>query len=273
VTKKINLPRDPARAKRQTQLVIEYKRTGSPDTFLELLRSVDGLIGTVIRRYCWSGIPRKDMSAEATLAVLRAVETFDPERGPFSVAALSNIHTALRDLARGSRPVSISNSRVERHLHTHGSRLFHELLDLDVPLAAAVDAVAEVCNLPPLHVAQAMSLHGDYRRELDGCWSPNDDAQGIQIEDEAPAPIEAVQAADVAAVLAEVLEELPGVHRRIIQRRFLGGDGDEPVFVSQESVGREIGISRERVRAQQAQALAMLRESLERRGLTLDDLL
>lgn len=155
---KAHLPRNPRRAQRQTELVLEYRRTRSASAFQELLDSVDGLIGMTIRRYAWSGISREDLSAEATVAVLQAIDRFNPEAGPFSAAALVSIRRAIDDIARRSRAVAVSYSRREKLLHVHGARLYTESLDAGLPASVACEIVGESFGFSAAHVAAAMSL-------------------------------------------------------------------------------------------------------------------
>lgn len=263
VTKKVNLPRDPARAQRQTELVLEYRRNRSQRTFLDLVKSVDGLIGLMIRRYAWTGIPIEDLRSEATLAVLNAIERHDAERGPFSAIALSCIHTAFRDVARQARPVSMANSRVERNLHHHGSRLYHELVDAGVSYAAAADLVADVMGLDRHHVAAAMTLHGSPYVAVD---AQSDDEASYQIADTREDDDEdSLIARQRSALLREALEELPERTRLVVENSMAGHPHVQ--------MSRELGLTRERIRQIHREGLGMILSFLRQRGLILDDLL
>lgn len=272
VTNKVNLPRDPKRSQRQTELVLEYRRSGSQAAFLELLKSIDGLIAMTIRRYFWTGIHSEDLNSEAIVGILRAIDRFDAEAGPFSAFCLAYIHGAVGDaVSRAWAAGTISNSRVEKRLHTQGSRRYHQLIDEGRSSAQAIETVASELGLQPFHVAQAMGLHqrADIRIDL-----KVDDAADFElVGDLGDRAFEDIAARDTANVLRDVLAELPERHRKIIEMRYLTRDVDEPSFVSLDTIGREIGVTRERIRRQHDQAMKMLRAVVKKRGLRLEELI
>lgn len=217
----------------------------------------------MVRRYAWTGISPEDLSAAGDLAIVQAIERFDPELGPFSAILRSRLLEVFRDAARGSRAVSMANSRVERQLHNHGSRLYHELVDAGVPYAESSDVVAEVSGLSKHHVASAMRLHGSPYVALD---AQSDDERSIQIvapdeEDDE----ESLVARQRTAVLREAMSELTDRERLVVQAMLAGR--------SQTDLGRELGVTRERTRQIGHVAMAAIGSHLRRRGLTLDDLI
>lgn len=226
----------------------------------------------IIRRYFWTGIPSEGLNSEAVVGILRAIERFDAEAGPFSAFCLAYIHGAVGDaVSRAWAAGTISNSRVEKRLHTHGSRRYHQLIADGVSPALATEQVAEELRLQSYHVAQAMGLHQRADVRID--FKSDDAADFELVGSDGTETIEDIAEHDTADVLREVLAELPERHRRIIEMRYLTRDVDEPVFVSLDTIGAELGVTRERIRRQHEQAIEMLRLVLTRRGLQLDDLI
>lgn len=258
---KVHVARNPERARRQAELVLEYRRTRSSAAFQELLASVDGLIGMTIRRYAWSGISTEDLAAEATVGVLQAIERFDPEAGPFFAAATTAIRRVIDDAARRSRAVAVSYSRREKLLHVHGASLYADCLDAGLPASVACDVVGESFGFSSTHVAEAMSL-----RTAGGAERLYYDDEDRQIAANVGAC--GLEAADVADAVDELLGELPSEERAIIERRLLR---DEPMTYI--AIGAELGISRELASAREARGMAKLRGIVERRGMQLADLI
>lgn len=259
------MSKNDARARRQLELIAEYRRTKSQAAFLELLDSVRGTIGMVIRRYSGSGLPTEELSAEATVGFILALERYDPERGPFSATvqtyARKTIDACVHQL---SRPTSGAYGRQERALQLHGGRLYRECLDVGLPASVAVDLVSESMGYDARHVAAAMT------RQQSGSWSIDDGDRGDGLAGSDEEPEEAMAASDRSRVLDQLLAELPHEQEIVIRRRLLVEDGQRAY---RPSIAAELGIYEGRIPQLERDGLAALRAGLDERGLTLADLI
>lgn len=252
-----------ARSRRQLELIAEYRRTGSEAAFLELLKSVHGIIGMVIRRYAAaSHVHPEELSAEATIGFMMALERFDPERGTFASTVHTYVRKTVYDCAqRLGRSTVAANSRQERALHSTGAALYRECLDVGIPASVAVDLVAESMGYDPQHVAAAMTLH----QRVD--WSLDDGDRGAELEDGTESPDEAILVSDRARLIEGLLADLPPDQAAIVRARFLG---EKKARYS--DLSKELGIPECRIGERERAGLAALRAGLDERGLTLEHL-
>lgn len=250
------------RSRRQLELIAEYRRTGSEAAFLELLQSVRGLIGMVVRRYAGSHIQTEELAAEAMVGFMMALGRFDPERGTFSATVHTYVRKTLHDCAhRLCRPVSSAGGRQERALQIHGTRLYQECIAVGIPASVAVELVAEGMGYSPQHVAAAMALH------MRGVSIYEDDI-GAGLADESESPDEAILTADRARLIEDLLADLPPDQAAIVRARFLG---EKKARYS--DLSKELGIPECRIGERERAGLAALRAGLDERGLSLAELI
>jgi RNA polymerase primary sigma factor len=215
------------------------------------------LVVHVAKKYRGHGVPFGDLIQDGVIGLNRAVEKFDWRKGfKFSTYATWWIRQAVqRSVAGQARTI-----RVPTHVHERRQTLMRHARKLEPELGRPPtnEELAKSTGLKLQHVEEALSVP-ESRASLNSPVGDDDAELGDLFADEQAEDPEAVaEQALRARALHEALADLPERERRILELRF-GLDGDPQ---SLEAIGAELGLTRERIRQLERQALASLSSML-----------
>jgi len=229
-----------------------------------LITANSRLVISVAKKYMGRGVPFLDLIQEGNIGLIRATKKFEYRRGhKFSTYATWWIRQAVtRAIADQGRTI-----RVPVHMGDQINKLLRAQHQLTQKLGRdpSVEELAESLEVPPKKVENMIQVA---RRPL-SLETPTDDEEDSVLgdfieDDEAPPPDDTATYNLLKEHLEDVLESLPPREVRILQLRYGLLDGQAYTL---EEVGRKMGVTRERVRQIEAQALSRLRHPSIRRRL------
>ncbi|MDD5249291.1 MAG: RNA polymerase sigma factor RpoS [Rhodocyclaceae bacterium] len=230
------------------------------------------LVVSIAKHYQHRGVPFDDLIEEGNLGLIHSLEKFDPERGfRFSTYATwwirQNIERAIMNQSRTIRlPVHVVK---ELNLVLRALRKF-ESEEEDDPHADVI-AVANFLGKPVDEVRQVLRFN-ERTTSLDAPLDIDPDltvADAIA-DDQSLDPELQFEHAEIEHYVADWVAQLTDKQRLVIERRY-GLNGFEVSTL--ERLADELGVTRERVRQIQIEALAQLRRRMARAGVGRDALL
>ncbi len=231
-------------------LLRRYRSTGDPAAREELVVRFLPLARELARRYFRSSVPAEDLVQVASLALVKAVDRFDPERGTtFHAFAIPTILGELKRYFRDSAwAVHVPRSTQERALTVSEAT---ERLTNRFGRSPTVHELATYLELSQEEVLDALQAGQAYASTSLDAPAPTSGEPSADrtLESELGGEDERFELVDAKLAIAEAARSLPEAERRILHLRFI----DE---LTQSEIGAQLGVS-------QMQVSRLLRRSLE----------
>ncbi len=236
------------------ELFREYRRTRDPSLRAHFIEQHEGLVRHVAKDYADSGEPFEDILAVGTMGLIHAVDRFDPERGTkFATFAVPTIRGEIQRYFRD---------------HTWGVRVPRRIQELSLKARELADKLSSERGRPPTYAELARAL-GVPEEDLVEALEVGRQYESVSLESAVAAPddegypalertgeedprLEEIAQRDQ---LARALRQLPARERVVLVLRYFSE-------LSQQEVGRRLGISQMHVSRLQHQALRNLRKIL-----------
>jgi RNA polymerase primary sigma factor len=225
------------------------------------------LVVTIARDYANLGLPLLDLISEGNIGLTKAVERFEPIKGAkLSTYAMWWIKQAIkRALANQSKTI-----RLPVHLADKVAKVRRVSLQMSDELGREPtdDELGEEIGIDSDKITRLKSV-GIRPTSLDAPITDDDSTEFGDVigDNEARTPFELLRDKNLLGEVDGLLEVLDPREKRIISQRF-GLDGGKPKTL--ENVGKDFGITRERIRQLQNTALAKLRRALIQKEQVVD---
>ena len=253
-------------AERETELARRFHAASDLDAARELVMSHLRLVVSVSRQYLGYGLPHADLIQEGNIGLMKAVKRFDPERGVRLVSfALHWIKAEIHEfILKNWRLVKVATTKAQRKLFFN---LRSQRTDAHTLSASEVDAIAARLNVKASDVAEMETrLTGqDMALEASGEDADDDFAPIAYLAAPNAEPAQVLERRERDRMQGEGLEAalatLDARSRRIIETRWLR-DESEGGSLTLHDLAAEYGVSAERIRQIEAQAMRKMKAAL-----------
>ena len=256
-------------AEEERNLAIRMRDYNDVDAAQALIISHLRLVISVARGYLGYGLSHGDLIQEGNIGLMKAVRHYDPDKGVrLMTFAVHWIRAEIQEyIVRNSHMVKLATTHAQRKLFFN----LRQMKKTDQALTnAQAEDIAEKLNVKPKEVLEMEKRLSGPDASLDTPLDEEGDSSVTAVDmlsDKSDEPVEILEKADELQLeqvgLKKAIEQLDPRSRRIIEARwFHENDEGEVKAVSLATLAKEFGISIERVRQLEKQAIAKLKKIL-----------
>lgn len=256
-------------AEEERNLAIRMRDYNDVDAAQALIISHLRLVMSVARGYLGYGLSHGDLIQEGNIGLMKAVRHYDPDKGVrLMTFAVHWIRAEIQEyIVRNSHMVKLATTHAQRKLFFN----LRQMKKTDQALTnAQAEDIAEKLNVKPKEVLEMEKRLSGPDASLDTPLDEEGDSSVTAVDmlsDKSDEPVEILEKADELQLeqvgLKKAIEQLDPRSRRIIEARwFHENDEGEVKAVSLATLAKEFGISIERVRQLEKQAIAKLKKIL-----------
>ena len=256
-------------AEEERNLAIRMRDYNDVDAAQALIISHLRLVISVARGYLGYGLSHGDLIQEGNIGLMKAVRHYDPDKGVrLMTFAVHWIRAEIQEyIVRNSHMVKLATTHAQRKLFFN----LRQMKKTDQALTnAQAEDIAEKLNVEPKEVLEMEKRLSGPDASLDTPLDEEGDSSVTAVDmlsDKSDEPVEILEKADELQLeqvgLKKAIEQLDPRSRRIIEARwFHENDEGEVKAVSLATLAKEFGISIERVRQLEKQAIAKLKKIL-----------